>query len=248
MPLIEGADPAKHDGGPIGVLLVHGFTGSPKSMKPWAEVLNENGYTTSVPRLPGHGTTWQEMNRTRWTDWYAEVAHAFDELREKCDSVFVFGMSMGGSLATRLAEQRGDEVAGLVVVNPAYFTTRPDRHLLPYIRHVVPAFPGISNDIKKPDQDEGAYTKIPLQAAYSLSQFWQITKRDIGRVRQPILIFTSADDHVVESENSEWLLEHVNSVDRHQTILENSYHVATLDNDADVIFDGSVAFLKRLTV
>lgn len=246
MPLIDGAEPTRHAGGPVGVLLLHGFTGSPKSMKPWANYLAEHGYSTSVPRLPGHGTTWPEMNRTRWTDWYAEATRAFDELQASCERVFVFGMSMGGTLALRLAEDRGSDVAGFVLVNPSVFTTRPDRHLLPFLQKFVPAFPGISNDIKKDGQDEGAYDKIPLKAAHSLSALWRATSDDIGEVHQPVLIFTSKDDHVVEPENSDWILEHVNSTDRRQIILEDSYHVATLDNDAETIFNQSVQFLKRL--
>lgn len=248
MPLKSGAEPAFYEGSPIGVLLVHGFTGSPASMKPWGEYLNKQGFTASVPRLPGHGTSWQEMNKTRWEDWFAEVEHAWDKLRRSCTTTFIFGMSMGGALSTRLAELRGDEVAGIALVNPAFFTTRPDRFLLPVLHHVVPAFPGISNDIKKPGQDEVAYTKIPLKAAHSMTDLWNTTKREIGRVHQPIMVFTSKDDHVVEPENSEWLLEHVNSIDRTHTILPESYHVATLDHDAPTIFEESAAFIKRLTV
>ena len=246
MPLMEGAAPESHGGGPVGILLVHGFTGSPKSMKPWAKAAVEQGYTTAVPRLPGHGTSWQEMNRTRWTDWYAEANRALDEMVEQCDTVFVFGMSMGGSIALRMAEERGEDIAGIALVNPAVFTKRPDRFLLPYLQRVVPAFPGISNDIKKPDQDEGAYTKIPLKAAYSLTELWTKTKDNLGKIHLPIIIFTSTEDHVVEPENSEYIMEHVNSTDRTQIILDDSYHVATLDNEADRIFSESLDFVKRL--
>src|SRR5487761_1724398 len=81
MPVLPGAEPFEHDGGRVGVLLCHGFTGSPQSMRPWAEYLAEAGLIVSLPRLPGHGTTWQEMNRTKSGDWYAEAARAFEVLR-----------------------------------------------------------------------------------------------------------------------------------------------------------------------
>ncbi len=151
------------------MLVLHGFSGQPRSVKPWAYYLHEQaGYTVSVPRLPGHGTTWQEMNKTRWEDWYAEVERAFLALQAAHDEVFVMGLSMGGTLTLRLAEQQGDKIAGIVLVNPSVFTTRIDRFALPYLRHVVRGFPGITNDIKKPGCDEGGYPRIPLQAAYSL--------------------------------------------------------------------------------
>lgn len=117
--LLPGAEPFSADGGRIGVLLSHGFTGSPASMTPWGRQLAGLGHTVRVPRLPGHGTTWKDMNTTRWTDWYAEVDHALTELHDRCDHVVVAGLSMGGCLALRLAEQRPDDVAAVVLVNPA---------------------------------------------------------------------------------------------------------------------------------
>ena len=81
MPVMPGAEAYAREGGPTGVLLCHGFTGSPQSLRPWAEYLAKAGLSVSLPRLPGHGTTWQEMARTRWEDWFAEVDRAFDELQ-----------------------------------------------------------------------------------------------------------------------------------------------------------------------
>jgi len=242
---MEDADPFYHDGSDVGVLISHGFSGSPRSVKPWGKNLAERGYTVSVPRLPGHGTSWQEMNKTRWEDWYGQIEREYAKLREKCSDVFVMGLSMGGSLAIRLAEEQSD-VAGLVIVNPAVHSERPDRFLLPYIRHVVPAFPGITNDINKPGMDEGGYTKLPLQAAFSLTQMWDVVKRDISRITQPVMVLRSSEDHVVEASNSQWILDNVASDDLTFVELRNSFHVATLDYDADVIFDESARFMERV--
>jgi carboxylesterase len=205
------------------------------------------GHTVRVPRLPGHGTRWQDMNLTRWEDWYAEADRTFLELQKSCERVFVFGLSMGGSLTLRLAERHGDEISGIVLVNPAVHSERPDRFLLPVLQVVVPAFPGISNDIKKPGQDEGAYTKIPLKAAHSLTKLWKAVKDDIALVRQPLLLFRSAEDHVVEASNSRFILDHVSSADRTEVVLPDSFHVATLDNDAETIVAGSIDFVRRLS-
>jgi carboxylesterase len=246
VPLLPGAEPFSHDGSRTGVLVIHGFTGSPKSMRPWAEHLAAEGLTVELPRLPGHGTRWEDMAVTRWEDWYAEVDRTFTSLRERCDQVFVMGLSMGGALALRLAENRPDEVAGLVLVNPAVHSERKDRHLLPFVRHVVKAFPGIINDIKKPGQDEGGYDKLPLHCAHSLQQAWVQVKADIGRITAPVLLLHSREDHVVEPSNSAWILANLRSSDVTEVWLENSYHVATLDNDAPLIFDSSVEFVRRL--
>lgn len=186
------------------------------------------------------------MNNTVWQDWYAEIERTYRELEAKCDYVFVMGLSMGGSLALRLAEEKGAGISGIVIVNPAVHSERPDRHLLPVLRLVVPSFPGIVNDIKKPDQDEGGYTKLPLKAAYSLTHLWSAVKTDITKVDQPILVYRSADDHVVEPSNTAWVLANVASKDAEEVVLHDSYHVATLDNDAETIFSGSVEFVNRV--
>lgn len=247
MPLLPDAEPFVADGGSVGIIVSHGFTGQPKSIKPWAKSLAEAGYTVRGPRLPGHGTRWQDMNNTGWQDWYSEIERSYRELSEKCDTVFVMGLSMGGALALRLAEEKGAGIAGVVLVNPAVHSERLDRHLLPYIRFVVPAFPGIVNDIKKPGQDEGGYPKLPLKAAHSLTKLWSAIKSDITKVDQPLLVFRSVDDHVVEPSNTAWILANVGSKDKEEVVLNDSYHVATLDNDAEVIFSKSRDFVARLS-
>jgi carboxylesterase len=216
-------------------------------MRPWAEALAGEGWTVRLPLLPGHGTTWQDMNLTTWEDWYAEVDKALRDLQSRCTTVFVMGLSMGGSLTLRLAEQHGDAIAGIVLVNPAVHSERPDRYLLPLLQRFIGSFPGISNDIAKPGQDEGAYDKIPLKAAHSLSQLWKLVKADIANVTQPMILFRSAVDHVVEASNAEFILSHVSSTDKEEVVLADSFHVATLDYDAEVIVRDSIAFVRRLT-
>jgi len=247
MPLATGAEPFSASGGPVGALVLHGFTGQPASVKPWGQYLADAGLSVEVPRLPGHGTKWQDMNVTTWTDWYAEADRAFRELSKSCESVFVMGLSMGGSLTLRLAEQHGDDVAGLVLVNPAVHTERADRFALPLLRHVVPSLPGISDDIKKPGASEGAYDRVPLKAAYSMTKLWGAVKADIASVDQPLLLFRSAEDHVVEPSNAAWILSNVSSTDVTESVLLDSYHVATVDNDADKIFSESLDFVKRIS-
>jgi carboxylesterase len=243
---MPGAEPWSADGDDVGVLVLHGFTGSPKSVTPWGKALAAEGWTVRVPRLPGHGTRWQEMNLTTWEDWYAEADRNVRELQSRCSHVFVMGLSMGGSLTLRLAEEHGDGIRGIVLVNPAVHSERWDRHLLPFLQKFVPSFPGISNDIAKPDQDEGAYDVIPLKAAHSLSFLWKQVKADIAKVTQPLLLFRSAEDHVVEPSNAAFILSHVSSGDATEVVLADSYHVATLDHDAAVIERDSIAFVRRL--
>lgn len=247
MSVFPGAEPFSHDGSRVGVLLSHGFTGSPKSMRPWAEHLATAGFTVRLPRLPGHGTTWQEMNRTRWEDWYAVLDQAFLELHERCDQVFVGGLSMGGTLVTRLAQVHGPRVSGLLLVNPAYTVDDPRLRVLPALQAVLPSLAGIGNDIKKPGQDEGCYSRIPLKALHSQTKLWATVARDLAEVTQPVIVWHSTEDHVVPASSTELLLARISSADVTEHVLHDSYHVATLDNDAPRIFDESVQFLERLS-
>jgi carboxylesterase len=245
VPLLPGAEPLAIDGGPIGALVLHGFTGSPQGVRDWGQALADAGLTVTVPRLPGHGTRVQDMARTRWTDWYAEAERAFDELRGVCAAVFVCGLSMGGTLALRLAEQRAREIQGVVVVNASLGTQRKDAVLLPLLRHVVPYFPGVAGDIAKPGVTEIGYAKMPLQAAYSLSKLWAITRAELSAITAPVLAFRSETDHVVEPISLEWLREGAVNTTVTERLLTRSYHVATLDYDAPEIFAETVDFVRR---
>lgn len=245
MGLLPGAEPYLSDGGPTGMLLSHGFTGTPQSLRPWAEHLAAAGLAVSVPRLPGHGTRWQDLNATRWTDWFGALERAFDDLRARCDTVYVGGLSMGGALALRLAETRPADVAGLVLVNPAIGSERKDvKHLLPVIHRFVPSLAGIGSDIAKPGVTELAYDRTPLRALHSQTQLWKLVVTDLATVTAPVLLFRSRVDHVVDTLSGRLLREGASSTEVREVILEDSFHVATLDHDAPAIFAGTVEFVR----
>jgi carboxylesterase len=246
--VLPGAEPFAADGSEVGVLLSHGFTGSPQSLRPWAEHLAAAGLTVRLPRLPGHGTRWQDLNDTRWPDWYGELERAFDDLRGRCRQVFGMGLSMGGTLVIRLAEQRPAEVAGLVLVNPSLGTERKDvKYALPLLHRVVPSLAGIGSDIRKPGVTELAYERTPLRAMHSLSRLWPLVVADLGLVTAPVLLYRSRVDHVVEPMSGRLLRDGASSTEVTEVILEDSYHVATLDHDAPAIFAGSLDFVRAHT-
>ncbi|MGH3158731.1 MAG: alpha/beta hydrolase [Streptosporangiaceae bacterium] len=245
MSVLPGAEPFEHDGGRVGVLLCHGFTGSPQSLRPWADVLAGAGLTVSLPRLPGHGTTWQEMNRTRMEDWYAEAARAFELLRAKTDEIFLMALSMGGCLALRIAELHpATAVRGLVLVNPSITADTKLFVLAPVMKLLIPSLKGIASDIKKEGAHEVGYDRMPTKAAATLPRLWRATQADLGKISQPVLVYHSTVDHVVSPASLE-LLGAAIPADR-LTVRDcaNSYHVATLDNDADAIFSGSLEFMR----
>jgi esterase/lipase len=244
-PVMPGAEPFDLPAGPVGVLLCHGFTGTPQSMRDWGTALAGAGFTVRCPLLPGHGTRWRDANASTEDDWYAELSTALDDLLERCTSVVVAGLSMGGTLALRLAERRPDDVAALVLVNPSLLTERKDAKLLPVIARLTPAWAPIGSDVKKPGSVELAYPRLPTRAAVALRRLWTAVRADLGSVRAPLLVFRSVTDHVVEPASVRLLLAEVGSTDVTEVLLHESYHVATVDNDAPELFARSVEWIRE---
>lgn len=249
MSILPGCEPLFVEGGTTGVLISHGFSGSGLSIRPWAEHLATAGHTVSMPLLPGHGTRWQDLERTGWQDWYGEVERHYLELTEKCSRVFVFGFSMGGALALRVAEQYPDEVAGLVLLNPSLGSRRPGVRLLataPALARVIRTTSSIGGDVKKADAPRHTgYERVPTRAAYQLIKLWRTTRRDLARVTAPVLVFRSRVDHVVDDLSIKLLRAGARNTQVEERILENSYHNACLDHDAPLVLQGSAEWIQR---
>lgn len=247
--VISGAEAIQLDAGPeapASIVFCHGFTGTPASVRPWAEYLHECGYNVTAPRLPGHGTRWQDMSATRWPDWYGELELAFDRALSAGKPVFAFGHSMGGTLVLRLAEQRGAELAGVVLCNPSLFDTRfAVNYLVPVIHPFIRSAPGIGSDIAMPGKHETSYPRVPLAALNSLRQLWKLVRGDLPKVTAALRVFHSAVDHVVDPRNTTVLLKEIRSTDVADHVLPRSYHVATLDYDAPQLNEGSAAFVAE---
>ncbi len=241
---MEGIEPIWASGGtgPLegaGVLVCHGFSGTPASVRDWALHLADLGAAVACPLLPGHGTTWQQMAMTTHDDWYSVLPPALDWLAERSRKRFVTGLSMGGSLALRVAQR--EAVSGVVLVNPSIGTDSPIYRFAGALSRIVPVAKGVGNDIKKPGVTEPSYDWAPLAAVASMREMWGEVVADLDRVDVPVLLFTSRTDHVVDGYSGRLLRSRLRNLTDHW--LENSYHVATMDNDADFIFDQTAQFI-----
>lgn len=242
-----GCEAWSADGGDVGVLVLHGFTGNPSSVRPLAEALADRGFAVEMPRLPGHGTHWQALQKATWHDWVREVVAAFERLRARTDRQVAVGLSMGGAMALYLAERRGEDLAGVTLINPFVHSGDPRLKVLPLLKWVLPGVPGVGNDIAKPGADEKPYPKVPLKALASLVAFQRRVRAELGSVTVPTLVFTSRQDHTVDPGNSQMIVEGIASSDVEHVWLERSYHVATLDFEADEILERTAAFVARVT-
>jgi carboxylesterase len=244
----DDAQPFNFEGNSTGVLVIHGFTGSTQSMLPYGKALAARGYTVLGPRLPGHGTTVEDMAPRKYTEWTGEAERALQELCGKCARVFVTGLSMGGTITLTLAASFGDKIAGIIPIN-ALALTEPLLRLTPILKYLLKTRPGVGSDIKKPGNKESCYDKVPVPAAYELTRLLKVTREGLPRVSMPALVIASREDHVVpEPANAEYIMANLGSKDKNLLWLENSYHVATLDNDAELIFAQAAEFIEKLLV
>ena len=231
-------------GGKVGILVIHGFTGSPATVAPWATGLAAEGYTVSVPRLAGHGTHWEDLNVTQWSDWYVSVENAYSQLRAQCDRIFVAGFSVGGALALKLSQERGGEIEGLMLLNASIFDERKFYYLLPLVKHLIPSLKSGAMDVNKPNPVRHSYSRLPLKALDSLRSLWRVVEEDLYLVHTPLMVAYSVNDHVVDPRNSETIIDNVYSADIREVIFEKSFHNVALDYDADILIEESLTFIQ----
>lgn len=245
--IMRGAEPFSGPGGPHGALVLHGFTGTPHSMRGLAEALAGAGFAVELPLLPGHGTSVEDMATTGWDDWSAAAEDAYEKLAANCDRIVVVGLSMGGTLTVWLAT-RHPEIAGIAVINGLVEPPAPAlRQMIDMmVAQGVPEVPGIGSDIADPAMTEVAYQATPISSTVSLMNELPALKADLAAITSPVLIFTSVEDHVVPTVSSDTLAAGVSGpVER--VALQRSYHVATLDYDRELIERETVAFALRVT-
>lgn len=257
--VIPGAEPWSSDGhgdlADVGIAIIHGFSGNPTSTRPLGERLAADGFRVEVVRLPGHGTHWRDMGRTRYPDWRRAVDEVVSRMAEQCSHVVPFGFSMGGTLVLDVVARRAaageGKVAGAAVLNPQVLgRTDPLSRMARFLQFLAPYVPAASagirpNDIAK-GGDERAYPVIPAKAGYSVVRELPGLRDRLADIAVPVLVLGSQEDHVVPPHNHEWLARTLGERAEY-VVLEHSYHVATLDHDADLIAETVRDFARRVT-
>ena len=231
----------------VGVLLVHGFTGAPPSMRPWGEFLHSKGYTVRVPLLPGHGSKAEDLNEVKWQEWPDKVAKELSELQKTCDTIFLFGLSMGGGIVLNVTESNNDAIKGIVLVNPWIHLPGITAELAFLASRFRKMRTSVGNDIKRPGITEWGYDATPMRGVYQALKMLRVTRKNLGAITVPVQLFHSVEDHTLPVSNTEIILAEIGSKDKTRIELVNSYHVATLDYDQELIFQNSLTFIEGLT-
>jgi carboxylesterase len=245
--IMAGAEPFYYEGSQTAVLVLHGFTGTTQSVRYLGQELHRRfGFTISGPRLAGHGTSPDDMATTGYLDWISSCEAALNALTKDGRRVFVTGLSMGGALTLNLAARFPERVAGAIPINSPAGTLAPQMAEVLMAKSPPARLPGIGSDIKAPGVVELAYSEVPVVCVREGFILFAATAALLPKVTCPVLAMHSRDDHVVPPQNGRWIAENVGSSDVRLLWLANSYHVATLDHDKDLIVERAGHFISEI--
>ena len=246
--ILPGAEPIFTPGDSIGFLFVHGFTGAPYEGRELARRIHQElGATVSVPLLPGHGTAPENLNGIHWLEWYDTVRQKYFELKENCDKVIVCGLSMGGALSLHLASHH--PVDGVISMAGAVFLKDWRLHLLPFARHIIPyQYKSKGPDMRdeKLKQQVPSYPKYPVRSVDQLLALLQHVREDLSEITAPALLVHSRKDRTVHFDNLQYIYDHISSAEKEMLVLENSYHIVSLDVEKDQVFRKVISFMKKI--
>jgi carboxylesterase len=246
----DWAAPGHGENSKIGIILVHGFTGSPASMRPWGEFLNSKGYTVRVPLLPGHGTKVEDLNRVKWQEWPAKVIFEIEQASQTCDRIILIGLSMGGGTILNVAASLANEkinhknIVAMILVNPMIHVRGVPAELAYFLSRFQRLRKSVGDDIKRPGVTEWGYDALPTRGVHQLLKMLRITRRDLHTIKIPIQLFHSVSDHTLPVSNTEIVFKEIGSLEKNRIELMNSYHVATMDYDQELIFHNALTFIE----
>ena len=242
--VVPGAEPFFFPGDSTACLLVHGFTGSPKEMRPLGDYLNRQGHTVLGVRLAGHATSPADMVRTRWEDWLLSIEDGLHLLRDAYSRVFLMGLSMGGMLSTIAAARF--PVDALVMLSTPYELPHDWRmSLLPILGFFVPEIDKGESDWHNPEnaKEHFSYPKYPTPSIGELSKVVDEMRQAEPRVKVPVLLVQSSGDGTVPADHAQRHYDNLGSGQKEILMVKNSGHIVTRDSEREAVFEKVKQFI-----
>jgi carboxylesterase len=234
--------------GPRGALLVHGFASTPPELRRLGEALAAQGFRCHAPSLPGHGTTPEDLERTRWQDWAAAVQDAFNTLAAECSEVVVAGQSMGGTLALHLAA-RDPRVRAVATLAAPIWLPGPLPPLLPILTRVVRwHHTGSDIDLWHPDAVEElhSYGIRPTRSINELRRVCAVVRNELAEVRAPVFVLHGERDRTIDPRCAREIAQRlINSEAVQLRMLPRSGHAISVDVDREVVNADILQWFER---
>ena len=242
---IDQVQPFGFDGGPIGCVLLHGFTAAPKEMRPLGEFLAARHFTVRGVRYAGHGTCPQDLARTTYHDWIASARSAVDDLRGRCRRVWAIGLSLGGLISLHLAAQH--QVDGVVALAPPIYPTDRRLWLAQFLWRFKPYSVKSLADLHDAAALAGHadYELFPLRAVAQLHALTRRVRREAAAIDAPLLVIMARHDRVVQLRSADFILKRAPSAVKEQVIVERGGHIITEDHDKAAAFEAIAMFLSQ---
>ena len=247
MAINPNLDPSEFylEGGPVGVMLIHGFTGSPPEIRLIADYLNQRGLTVSGPLLPGHGTDIEDLSKRKWQEWTGYLEKEFSKLKRNCQVVFTGGLSLGSILSLYLAAHN-DDVDGVLAYSPAIKVSDWRASLIPLLKFIMPNLPKDEDFVTDPDAlaQNWSYDGYPLHAAHEVMRLSQEVRRSLLQVNCPALIVQGELDPAIAPDCAPIVNDGVSSKEKEVLYLKNSGHLVTIDSEWETVAETTYQFIQ----
>ena len=244
---MPGAEPFLYEAGPVGCLMLHGFTSTPYEMRGLGRYLADRGITAGAALLAGHGTAPEDLANTTWQDWHASVNEALDAMLARCERVYLAGLSLGGALTLYAAAHRGQDLAGIITMGAPIYVPSPIGSLLRGIQSQMPYLNKPYRDIEDPlaHSRHVSYERSPSAATASLIEFIGQVRGVLGKVTVPALVMYARRDHVVPYMNSHHIYSRLASHDKRLVALQRGFHIMTVDTDREKVQQAIFEFISE---
>jgi carboxylesterase len=234
------------EAGPVACLLIHGFTGTSFEMKETAEFLAAHNISARAVLLPGHGTSVADLAKIKWTDWACFLREEYQQLRQKHSEIFVFGQSMGGTLALHMATHL--PVNGVITcAAPVHYQHRFLR-FMPLAQKLISAYPKRHGSDVRDEKMKAVYQTYPAYPLAAVVEFQNVLTHvydDLPEITAPVKIFHSTGDRTIPVKNAEIIWQRIRSAAKEKTVLTESYHLLTLDVEREKVWQESLNFIRK---
>jgi carboxylesterase len=243
--ILRSKEPFFYRGGKTGILLIHGFTGTPSELRPMGEYLHDRGYTVHAPLLAGHGTSPEDMENTTWQDWWNSVLEAYEFMRsEEPEYLVVVGLSMGGILALNLAAEK--PVDGVIPMCAPIWIRDRRAYLADVLYHFIRYKPRTVHRDPEIEAHLVPYDRTPIRCVSELNRLIRHVKKRLPDVRVPALVIQACKDELILEKSAEYIYGHISSEVKQLSWYEKSTHIITLDKERKKLFKEVDDFVQKL--
>jgi carboxylesterase len=246
--VLKGGEAFYFRGGRVGCLLIHGGTGTPSAMRPLGAFLAKEGISALGPLLKGFGETPEDWLRTTHQDWIASAEEGLRTLKKDCEKMFISGLSMGGTLSLYLAGKYREDISGVIPICAPYgkrFLEPFRARFLPLLKENQPMPNFSANDVKAQGVRQVGYEVTFPSTNLEWAKIVEAASELVPDIRCPALIIQVRNDHVIDPSGSQDLYEKIGSKKKELFWLENSYHMATIDVDKEILYQKILSFIRE---